>query len=515
MSNTFEFADRLGFSPPMQFTNEDNNDIALEVQAPDAHLRIQFMSKSYYINNYEGTYITDIGPKDFLVLARKNKDVEQNYYAVEDFNKSGLTYRNIPELFHLAIGIEIVENIRQEKTQATAYVNQFLDWLGLPPSQLRSSWEGALLAKVTDYINHFEKATIPNGFNELHDLFKLCLELSIIDLSNTAGFIAEEIFFALAKQIRAQKLERNRWDATLGDDEYKPLIKALGKDAKLPDFLEKVFEQPNNDLPKDHKFSVEDLKKIDSLPTLIYSIVKRIAAYFKQFIGDLLKQIKDDGEEIIKLYNAYVVGFINGVIDFIASVVEGIGFMIGLLNYDTQQALVDGVSKFIDSISWQLIKEFIKKNLKDFFKYMNSAARYEKAYDLGALIPRLLEIAIDVALFAKGTVKVARRTADIIKQLPELRRQINERIKEMRLQTLLNLDKDIINRLKEKGIEIDIEPVLVNPLEGRVGTYFVEPDKGSLKKLFDGNIYTVRYGDVELKSFRSEKEAKSLLKETK
>ncbi|WP_460220381.1 hypothetical protein [Psychroserpens sp. MEBiC05023] len=480
------------------------NNITIEnKEVTDVHIRIGFVDNKTYVRTFENSFINNLGSKDVYILADKNKTTEENYYSVTDFTKTGLTHYNITKIYSIGLGVSIVESIRENKEIVPNIVEQIMDWIGIPQSQKRNDWTFSIRSMIYNYVEHYDDFTPPNAFDKMFNVFQLCLKLGIIDMSNIAEFVSKEIFFALAETIRAQKLDDNRWKDPDSED-YDPLF-GVPKSVKTIAFiLDGLVEQPQVKLPVDHKFTVKDLENIQSFPELIYEATDQIVRWLKNFITQQIYSVSMKLEQTIQLYNAFTVGFINGIIELVASIVEAIGFMISLFQFEVQSELVESISTFINKLDWATIKIMIKSSIKEFFEYISSSDMYQKAYDFGVFIPQLLEIIIDAITISKGAAKVVKKMKDIADILLELLKDANKIIKDFEAQILLKLDRKTLKELREKGVTIDVELVY---------TGSSKPAYSGLPiKIPDGNKYHIRYKGVVLESFENEKDANKFLK---
>ncbi len=498
----FKLADKFGYSPPFQFPEEQEEDlIPIESQTTNnIHIRIRFVSNKTYAKRYENAFINNIESNDFFILANKNTELEIDIFKVKQFTETGLTHNNITTIYKIALGKDLIEAIESDKTLVDSYIKQALDWIGILPSKKREVWKQTMKSMIFTYIEDYKDYTPPNGFDAMFNIFQLCLKIGIIDISNIAGFVSDEIFFTLAKNIREQKLSDNRWNPALED--YNPLFNSFKGKYGIADILDPLIQLPKVVLPENNTFSTKDLDAINSLPELLFNAIDQVVQWFKNFITKLLNSIVEKADHIIKMYNAFMVGFINGIIELVASIVDAIGFMISLFEFKTQSELVAAITQFVNTLSWETIKDIIKKTLKELFKFLQGEDSYENAKEFGEFIPKLLELVIDAVTIGKAASKGLKTMADIVKVLPVYKTKANNAIKQIELAfKLKGINKKILQSLQEKGLTLNVKLIPTQQLNVGVPT-----------KFFDGKRYTVKYQNTTLKIFNNEKDANNFLK---
>jgi hypothetical protein len=493
----FELADKFGHTSPFKFTQQDNLvDVNRLQQSFDAHLRIIFVESDNI-----GNGIFKVDDNDFLVIARKNKETEQSQYQTNDFRTTGLTHYNISKLYQVVLGKNIIASLEKNKDLAKDYVVQFLEWVGVPKGERYTTFQTTLLSMTLSFVKNYQSYQPTAQVQELFAFFTLLLELGFIDLSESAQDFAEGVFDQFAKAIRAQKLGEPYWNPNY-DGGYTPLFNSLKETAEVERILDQLISTPESNLPENNNFTDEDYEKLSTLPTSLAEIMLKMVKYFKHFIINNIRYIVEKTDQGIKLYNAYTVGFIDGLIKFFAQVVEAFGFLLKLLNYNTQKELIDSIVFFVNNMNWESIKHSIRKALKELFKFMDGETIYESAYEFGKFIPTLFGLILDLFYIAKGAKKVAKSIPQFTKDLKANLRNANNSIKAFENAIKLkNISKLTLKDLKAKGISIDVRLLP----EGQF-------NMGVPTKFFDGKKITVRYNDIILDEFFDEKKADDYLR---
>lgn len=499
----FRFAERLGFEAPFEFENDIPEQDEVISQNKSGVIRVRNIVR-FHNSDAKLSVLPPKGNNDLILYVNKKNDKPLLKGKVTRFKDSGITFYDI-ELVGLGLGKNLrkaVEENRQENTPII--VNDLMNWLGINDAshiETRAILHSWILEHIKEYPSDFVPDT-PNGFDNLFELFQLCIELGVIDLSETAGYIADEVFAAFAKAIRDQKLKDHRWNP-IPEDKYDPLfpdgstikegiLGALGAIG-----LDTIDNSGNPKVINTHTGENEYLRGINGL---LVSELKQVILWFKNLILEAVTDAADLAGEAIKLYNAFIVGLINGLIDLLASLVDVLGFIIGLLNNDKQNTIIAAINKFIKEFGWDTIKAFIGKIFTNFIKFFDKES-YEQAYNIGKLIPKIIEIAIDTYFFVKGGVKVVKKVADLAKDLPEILKQSGKALDDfVFIFTSIGFDKKLLQSLRKRGVELKIR---LKPSQQLSSNPF---------KFFDGKEFKVEYRNVVLETFKDEKKAKDFLK---
>ncbi|WP_397364148.1 hypothetical protein [Olleya sp. R77988] len=514
MSNTFQFAERFGFEPPFEFSETLDKEVKIS-ESNDFNGKgivtngIRFMSESIYNQKYKGAYISNLDDNLFLLLAKKNKPTKKN--IVVKLSDSGITHENVTEIFNIALGKNLVRSIEKDTSNKVVknYVSDILDWMEIPSSDKRTVLTGILLSNIESYVKKYPSTyeyTPPNGFEEAFKFFQMCLELGVMDISETADYVSEKIILALANTIRGLELGEEKWNPNVANTdygkennlEYDPLLVDF---SQIAEAFSKFADQFLLDISND-----EHNQKYAELKYDLWSIVSRMITYVKKTIVSAIQNIINKVDTSVKKYNAYLVGLINGVIRFIASIVEAIGFIIGLLNYDNLTSTIDSLSQFFSKLDWPTFKKIISDELSELFNFMDGDEAYKNAYEFGLFIPKLVEIVLDIIGLVKGVSKGVKKVVNLAKDLPKQIENVNAALKQISAALKLpSIPLKTIKALKQKGISLDIKVKYAFDLNSAF------PGLSFPKRTVRGRDIKVSFKEITLRVFTDEKKAKKFL----
>jgi hypothetical protein len=504
MSNSFEFGELFGVEAPSfesQFPETTTTNEDIEDRKPSKKIKSRIVMKFHYGEPHALEVRKPAGNNDLYIYVKKKNNVAITKKEVALLRHSGIEFKDI-EVLNFSLGKNLVKLIELDPKNANAMVDDLMDWMEINDtahSEDRGFYLEIIKTYVKTYPSDFEYEP-PNGFEQFYELFVLCIELGVIDISNTAGFLQNEVFLALSKSIRDLKLGDERWNPKIGFEEkgakYDPLLVnseniKKGISATLDEFLQKekpVVETDKLTTTDTYAFIIED-KLLESLNGVLYEI--------KKFIVDALEGLTDLLDRELKMYNALIVGLINGFIELLASIVDAIGLLVGIFNYETQNQLAGAISKFIREFNWATAIVFIKKELKELFAFLFAEDGYEAAYEYGLFIPKIFEIVLDLIGLGKGVLKVGAKLIDITKQLPEMAKLANKALDDfILLLKIPSISKKLREDLVEKGINVSVK---LSPVISAAAGF---------GKVFDGKLIRVDYKGTELKVSKKEAEIK-------
>jgi len=507
MSNSFKFGELFGMEPPnfeSQFPETTTSNEDIEGKIPSKKIKSRIVMKFHYGKPNALEVRKPAGNNDLYIYVKKKNNVLITKKEVALLRHSGIEFKDI-EVLNFSLGKNLVKLIELDPKNANAMVDDLMDWMEInntAHSDHRGFYLGYINAYVKTHPSDFEYEP-PNGFEQFYELFVLCIELGVIDISNTAGFLQNEVFLALSKSIRDLKLGDERWNPKIGFEEkgakYDPLFVNSENIKKGISVTLDKFLQGERPIPKTDELTTENAyaiiiedKFLEGLNVVIYEI--------KKFIVDALEGLTDLLDRELKMYNALVVGLINGFIELLASIVDAIGLLVGIFNYETQNQLAGAISKLIREFNWATAIVFIKKELKELFAFLFAEDGYEAAYEYGLFIPKIFEIVLDLIGLGKGVLKVGAKLVDITKQLPEMAILANKALNDLRLFLKLpSISKKLREDLVEKGINVSVK---LSPVISAAAGF---------GKFFDGKLIRVDYMGTELKVFKKEADAKEYM----
>jgi hypothetical protein len=503
----FKFADQLGFSPPIVFEEDVVSEEGItEIQTRNSSGKIKVDIKVLFRDTDGKIKITIPKKENELFLYVKNisnKETPKGVIPATLFRNSGLAYRDI-EFLDISLGKNLRKFVEEDTTNNTyTIVTRLLNWFEIKDSTPEA--RVILHDLISDHVKEFPSDFVTETSSTLEnffELFTLCIELGFIDLSETAGYISDKVFVAFAKAIRDQKLGKERWDPTL-KDKYDPLFL---DGTKVKQGIIKAFESIgldgiDNSGNPDANSNLGENEYLEGINNSLVKDLKEVVLWFKNLILEAISDKIDLVGEGIKHYNAYMVGFINGLIDFLASIVEAIGFIVGILNYDKRNVIVAALEKFIDEFGWDTVKAFIGKVFTDFVKFLGKES-YEQTYNIGKIIPKILEITIDVIFIAKGGAKGLKKVADLAKDLPEIAAKANKSIDDLISSVIIrNIDKKVLDKLEKQGVTIEVN---FKEIDKTINSNSILPtDK--IEKILNEKTIVVKYRGLTLKSAPSKK----------
>lgn len=277
---------------------------------------------------------------------------------------------------------------------------------------------------------HFKEDELATAFLEAIKLqTKLVADISTLDVENYIKRITENISNFLHENL---KFSREQWDPTLKSNKY----------------LFAKPEQAVNYLISKCNGIVKELNQLKEKLVLIKSF-NIVGFEFKTpIVGDLLKaidsQIKNikkfknwliENKESIKLKIPYICGVWNGMIEFIAGIVDIVLLAFNIL---ISELFEDGINlelllirESIEEILSAVLKDPLKiideviQSIKD-YKYSRyddpALNQYQKQYNEGEDTILAIDIIVTIITIIKGIAKLA-------KQLPKFTKWIDDVLK--------------------------------------------------------------------------------------
>jgi len=444
--------------------------------------------------------------------------------TVTSLPKSGITHKDFKKYLGIGLGENVYKLAKTQKGKENL-IEQFLEWFGL---DYRTGYnEASELNKViTEFVakNPTYKAnkTVPKHFITFLEM----VELGVLDISNTAKFLADEVFNALATEVRELKLKEEHWNPSSKDENkknnYDPLIKTPSQiKSEILNYLGEFESKSTTSLVTKIAggSNYNDLKstpvenQIEALQKTSEDWITILKNFFKAIFDKLIGAFANVTDEYIKVYNAFIVGVINGVIELVAGILESIGTLLGLMNYENFEAFKEGIAKFIKEADFDSVVTLLKDELFKLFSFLDSDSIYKNAKEFGELLPKLLELALDVFFGVKGAISVGRKAIDILKDLPKAIKGFSKNIKEISEKlALLAIDKKFLEELNQAGfdikVEFDIDPDALGNALGVKKANIVPSDDLASKIIVKG--FYLEYKNVRLGKGKSGSEIKQL-----
>ncbi|WP_299679146.1 hypothetical protein [uncultured Dokdonia sp.] len=513
-----EFPSPFGDTSIEEFIiNLDEEDLVSRVEnQPRTKFRVRFVPNESFFNDSlrppeEHGIRLYVKLDDSIREKLRNEEIRLRK-AVSRFSDSGISYRDVDQVYGVTLGKDIVSYIEEGEGQASRIAIRLANWMGLNPTSNEGyNFVAQITSSIRDFVNKFPNTRDVNPLEDGLSFFALLIELSVLDLINTAEFIASEVLKPLANEIRSWKLKEERWNARLGD-KYDPLIKSPSRiRQELLQFFNDVDTNTRTqintkidgatDFVAIPKYSVADQKKSTKSSLLVWV----------DFLGDMLKgyftnlegyidAVAENPEAPIELINAFLIGVINGVLDLLARLVGDIASFLELINPEKLNAFIEGIQQFIDQADFKTLEALFVKELRQLFSFLDGDDIYTNVYQMGVSIAKFVEIIINVYFGVKGVLRLGSAVIKVGKEIPEALKAfgnlVDELIGSIRFKSLTPGD---IKKLKQLGIRLDV----------RSNTGLLV---GIPVKKFEGKFHTVYYRNIVLERSTDLEKVEKLMK---
>lgn len=337
------------------------------------------------------------------------------FYEVNDnYNLFGSTFR-------LKLGSEVMKKLTTGRNDATAkeIIRLVQGKLPIPQSRIQ---------EMIGYETDKDKGQIEIG------LFFQVIRMSLADL-------IKMVFDGMAEGVRLLKIDAKRWNADLVppdefDPKFIPLYKKLRKMGEAPELVSNtnvLFEGLDKRVYDDSFFVslfVPDdlLKKI----RLRYEQLKKFVKDAAAWVEEAVKQAAKKGLFAATLANAFYCGEFNQLVEVLAELLEGIGYLISLFNKDNWELLLESLENileeyckdFFGTLSEQITQLF--DSLEQYYnqRYAEEDSPYVIAYNLG-------EDVIKAVFFFIAAIKAVKTAKTLAQTLKNLRKGAKEKFKEL------------------------------------------------------------------------------------
>ncbi|MEP0266691.1 zincin-like metallopeptidase toxin domain-containing protein [Dokdonia sp.] len=382
---------------------------------------------------FENEVVPDDVIKLYLVVGDK-RPIDYNKPEKEDLRLANIRYSNLVEIVGFVIGDDVVKAIEDDSRLYQEYVDKFVRSFTESTSDV-----SALRKALSDAFTHYLENPRSNFFKRsfIGDLIKKEL---IKDLQE----FWKPILSSLAREIRTLKIEDEKyWQPYTAsgdlksDAKYTPIFPVAEASQEVGLFFNGVIKQFEVfDTVISDYLNINTLKgkpdvivfKDTTKNTILINIFREVYDFFKGIINF----VKEGLENFIASFidsgftlNAFFVGVYNGVIHFIASLVDIISFFAGFLSGDSEQVF-EAVRKEFEKLKEVGFFSYIYAQLAKFFekiskRYDSSQAKYVITKNLGEDIFKVFETIITIY----AGVQVVKRAARGIKGL---RKQVDDTI---------------------------------------------------------------------------------------
>ncbi|CAM1358276.1 hypothetical protein TPENAI_10081 [Tenacibaculum litopenaei] len=450
MKSQFELKEKFEFTPPFQFLAPEVAD--LDVYKDPIKLTTKRVQSGIIWVASKRDFEKKFGllkhaPNKFRVFAQLYSPEMKVKGSFKKLENAGLGHRDIKKIHGVSLGVNLVKAIEQDPKNMEVILKDYLSWIGTSRAKDETAYLH-LKGLIGDFVTEFpsEVFEAPKVYEEFVRLLQQCLILGVEGVSDIAKFLADEVFLALAKEIRKLKLAEKRWNPDSKDKKNKPDYSPLFSDfSSFEERLEAFFDGLELG-----EVGMPQHPEAAAIYRGFAGQVNQLLRWFKKILLTPLKSLN----EYIRENNAFIVGLINGVIDAVASVVEGIGSMIGLFNKETMFELVNALEEFAENFEWSLLVNMFQKELQKFFAFVDEENKYKQIYLFGEFFPKLIEMIVSLLTGARAAQKGLKTIAEIVKDLPKKANELKKAVKEIKNKLLLNINPELAEKLKLLGIEV-------------------------------------------------------------
>jgi hypothetical protein len=341
---------------------------------------------------------------------------------------------------------------------------------------------------------HFTEEEIADAFLDSIKLqAKGLTDISILDVENFLKNITESISTFLHEDL---KFTKEQWDPTLKSDNY-----LFAK----PEQAVNYFVNKCDDAIKEFKQFKTKLETIKSFNIIGFDVNTPYVAYLIKTIDDQIQNVQEfkkwllENKEDIELKIPYICGVWNGMIEFIAGIID-LTFL--ALNFLVGQVLEDDIN--LESLSLrESIEEILDKVLKNPSKIVTEAIeaiknykytryndpklnKYQLQYNEGEDSILAIDLIITIVTIIKGITKLSKQLPKFTKWIDEVLARNGKGSRKFK-NTLLKLIKVSYGESELSKIAIQFRK------------------KQGKAKLHNGNIAVVEYldeaGKVKIKEF--------------
>ncbi|NPA46238.1 MAG: hypothetical protein GXO24_03390, partial [Chlorobi bacterium] len=377
----------------------------------------KYLSDKYFIPNLPHQIVLFVSLKSNkkLVSLKSDDTTEGIHLYVTKLPLAGITVDDIGTIYAVSLGRGLFLAVQVYPKIALEIADRIFEWFDASPRRHQ-----ALYISLVNKILRFVQTHTLKDFETLSEWDKLlallaeCISLGIMGLDSGFTYLKTQIFYAFAQKIRSYKLKEDRWNPAVSryryfpEEEsgnvYKPLIGFNENfiervDAFLADFENRLKPSlfPISSFPR--TFDEDVVADILTVRKHLLDYLRERFHYFRIAFISILKEINYD----VKGLNAFIVGFINGMVEVLATLVESLGDWIGLLTYEGLKNTVGLIHELFKLFDWEYIKKWVKAVTHKLLHFISDEDFFYQAYKLGELIPQAIIIIIQlVSSYAAG-----------------------------------------------------------------------------------------------------------------
>jgi len=311
---------------------------------------------------------------------------------------------------------------------------------------------------------------IENEFNKtkFDDVHWLVLILKGYTFNKIDAWLTKAASELRLLKIKSEGEDEKYWNGNLPKNKYEPFFipkPLLEIDNLKQEDIEKVLNKPIQYLRElvDKKINKSPLVPRwakDKIQSIIFNLEEQNKKYAKTIVEKL--QISLD---TLKHYNAYYVGIMNGILTFIADILDLVALIVIISKQELGFKLTDQLREAFENILNEAIynTEKFKEQLDEqimylsinyanwFYRFENNS--YFKLKQIGELVPEVLSAIISWLKVAKAN-KVASLAADLTKQeIKEIKEKLLKESVEEVVEKSKKETKEKLDEIVEKGVK--------------------------------------------------------------
>lgn len=460
--STFKLASKLGFDPPgnsLKFSNRPVQQLRTNKKIVTRSVTVT--NKFLFRKDQNEAISNTIQPADdniqHIYVKKTDKEITKTK-GISKISESGLTYRDIKPIYNITISQNLVTAIENDPPISALLRKNIIKYLEINSERERKTAGEQIEKLIVKFAAKHPTARAyvpPTGYLSFTSILRLCLELAVLDFQKTLDYIADTVFRFLADLIRTFKLGEEKWNPNVKtkDEDGNP-IKKDGKPIKydplisadvitglknivreqIDSFSSLVTDNTNEELQPDPEYPrIEEFAPDTNLSIL--TVIREFMTGLLEIIEDVLEYI----ESIIKTANALLVGLINGLIELVAGIFQGIGDLIGLLGSNFTNT-VDALAEAFKELSISDLKKFVVDQFKLLFAFAYEDDPYKSAYEFGIFIPKFILIIFELIFTGQAAIRTVRL--------------INTYVKTNRVRKLLKIDSKVIKELRDNRFSL-------------------------------------------------------------
>lgn len=447
---------------------------------------------SFYRTTYVNQTVRNIGQTDVNIRIMVEDDAE---YVREEYRKE-VVPDNMIKLYLVVKDESIIDRGKQDDIRnANIRVSNISEFVGVVLGDKMFHLFNDYPEKMDEYVDKLAKdfieddSQLPLVKKTLEGKFNHYMQNKrsvLFPLGDIAQMIQNElkkdlqefwkpILSSLANEIRALKIKDEKYwqpytvqGKLKPDKDFVPLIgeKASDAQAYAASFLERFRAMDKVLVDYLNLNKIEDAKnlkpasrsKLKIALAKIYELFKAFFGYFKAGIVSFIEFLSDQVYQL----NAFLVGVINGVIEFIASLFDMIAFISGLLSGDAHE-FWQAIKKAFKTLEEKGAFVYVFEALGKFFDAITK--RYNTKQTKYKILKNLGEDLIGIVEFVLGTIAVLKTAKAVANASKKLYENFKKKVDD-----ILGKHKDEFDEVNKRELYSQIkgkpiDPVLLKKLQ--------------------------------------------------